>query len=424
MKKFAKIFLITMLIGVMTFAFVACGDDGDQGNGGGEGQSYTLTVWGAEEDQAMLKDMCNAYAAANPQNKYKFLYGVQSESDAADKVTNDPENGPDVFSFASDQINKLLQVGALARIGGSILDNIREINSPASVDAATVKIGGEDMMYAYPVTGDNTYFVYYNTDFMTADDVSTLDKMLAKSAELGKKVHFKLENDAFYSSSFFFAFDDVKYEVAYDDAMSETSVSINYDNANGLKAMQAMRSYAQNDNLVIATDDTKILNAVRNGEAAAVITGTWNAKSIEAAWGNKMAATKLPKATIGGEQKQLVAFFGYKLMGVNGYSKNKGEAHKLAQWLTNEQNQIKRFNVRGFGPTNKNVILMSEVQNDVVLKAVYEQQNFSRTQKGVPANYWTPVGQSVMGETIKTATDEQLQELLNILVAGVKGTAN
>ncbi len=419
MKKFAKIIVIAMLVAVLSLAFVACGDE--PAPGPGEGKHYTLTVWGAEQDQAMLKEMCNAYAAANPQNTYKFLYGVQSESDAADKVTNDPQNGPDVFSFASDQINKLLQAGALARLGGDILENIKAVNSPASVDAATVHIGGEDRVYAYPSTGDNTYFVYYNTDFMSAEDVESLDKMLAKSAELGKKVHFKLENDAFYSSSFFFAFDDVKYTVNYDDAMSETSVEINYDNANGLKAMQAMRSYAQNENLVIATDDTKILNAVRTGEAAAVITGTWNAKSIQEAWGNKVATAKLPTATIGGEQKQLVAFFGYKLIGVNGYSNNKGEAHKLAQWLTNKENQIKRFQVRGFGPTNSDVIAMSEVQNDIILKAVYAQQAYSRTQKGVPANYWTPVGQSVMGETIKTATDEQLQELLDILVAGVRG---
>ena len=53
-------------------------------------EKITLTVWGSQEDQALLKTMCNAYAAANPDKTYKFLYGVQSESDAADKVLNDP----------------------------------------------------------------------------------------------------------------------------------------------------------------------------------------------------------------------------------------------------------------------------------------------------------------------------------------------
>ena len=90
-------------------------------------EKITLTVWGSQEDQALLKTMCNAYAAANPDKTYKFLYGVQSESDAADKVLNDPESGPDVFAFASDQINKLIQAGALARVGGAILDDIKGI---------------------------------------------------------------------------------------------------------------------------------------------------------------------------------------------------------------------------------------------------------------------------------------------------------
>ena len=64
---------------------------------------------------------------------------------------------------------------------------------------------------------------------------------------------------------------------------------------------------------------------------------------------------------------------GYKLIGVNGYSKNKGEAHKLAQWLTNEENQLKRFKIRGFGPTNKNVTNMETVQNDTVISAISNQ---------------------------------------------------
>ncbi len=29
-------------------------------------ERITLTVWASQEDQAMIKEMCNAYAAANP----------------------------------------------------------------------------------------------------------------------------------------------------------------------------------------------------------------------------------------------------------------------------------------------------------------------------------------------------------------------
>ena len=32
--------------------------------------SVTLKVWGAQDDQAMIRDMCNAFAQANPDKKY------------------------------------------------------------------------------------------------------------------------------------------------------------------------------------------------------------------------------------------------------------------------------------------------------------------------------------------------------------------
>ena len=133
-----KTIAILALLALACFMVFAGGDDEKSSTPASSGEKITLTVWGSQEDQAMLKEMCNAYAAANPDKSYKFLYGVQSESDAADKVLNDPESGPDVFAFASDQINKLIQAGALARVGGSILDNIKSVNTPGSMDAATV----------------------------------------------------------------------------------------------------------------------------------------------------------------------------------------------------------------------------------------------------------------------------------------------
>ncbi|MBO5102362.1 MAG: hypothetical protein J6C39_07490, partial [Clostridia bacterium] len=102
MKKF-KIFAIIAAILVLCLALGSCGGGKEEEENGGEQKTkITLTVWGAEEDQEMLKAMCAAYAEANPDKEYKFLFGVQSESDAADKVLNDVTSGPDVFSFSSD----------------------------------------------------------------------------------------------------------------------------------------------------------------------------------------------------------------------------------------------------------------------------------------------------------------------------------
>jgi len=450
MKRFTMIVAILLVAVLACGMLFACGDNGgtqtgtntntgsdtNQGTGDNSGSStgsdttggtkYTLTIWGSEQDQAMLKEMCAAYATANPQNTYKFLFGVQSESDAADKVLNDVESGPDVFSFASDQINKLYAGGALARIGGNIESNVKEVNSAGSIDAATLTVGGEERLYAYPVTGDNDYFVYYDKRVFTEESqLATLDNMLATAAAAGKTVHFKLNDDGWYLSSFFFAVPELEYQVTYDDKMKETAVAINYDDPKGLMVMQSLNTYLQSNALVAQTDDGKITAGFTDGSVAAAVSGTWNRKTLEDLLGENLGVCKLPTANIGGQQVQLSGYMGYKLMGVNGFSKNKGEAHKLAQWLTNQENQIKRFETRAFAPTNKVAAALEQVTGDPVISVVMQQAQFNRSQKGVPSTYWTPMG-SLITPIItakaegKVLSDAELQALLDALCTQIR----
>lgn len=437
MKTFKKILAMTLAL-LMVASFTACGkgNNGTSPTEGGQasGQKYTLTIWGAEQDQEMLKAMCAAYAAANPQNTYKFLFGVQGENDAADKILNDVTSGPDIYSFPSDQINRLYAGGALARIGGTIETEVKAANTPESIDAATITVGGVDQLMAYPSTGDNCYFVYYDKSvFTNPEDLTSLDKMLDVAEAAGKTVHFKLNDDGWYLSSFFFTNPELKYEVTYNENMVEESVKINYNDPAGMDVMKSLRSYLQRDGLVATTDDSKIIagftpNAEGKTTIAAAITGIWNKEKIQEQLGENMGVCILPKANIGGQQVQLSGYFGYKLMGVNGYSKNKGEAHKLAQWLTNEQNQVIRFETRGFGPTNVNAMKMEKVVNDSVINTIFQQAAFNRTQKGVPSQYWTPMGSLITPIiTAKTdgaeVTDAMLQEYLDALVNQIRKNA-
>ena len=428
--KISRIIATILAVMMLLLAFVSCGGD-EPAADNTKKEKVTLTVWGSAEDQEMLKEMCAAYAAANPDKEYKFLFGVQGEGDAADKVLNDVTSGPDVFSFASDQINKLIAGGALARIGGQLEADVKANNSATSVDAATVNIGGVDQLYAYPCTEDNTLFLYYDKSVINGDQVDTLDELLDAAHAAGRKVHFKLNDDGWYLSSFFFAYPELGYQVSYNENMVETGVSINYNNAQGLAVMKALVKYVNHPALVIQTDDSKLIagftpTAEGNVEAAAGVSGTWNAKAVSELLGDNMGVAKLPTVEIDGQQKQLTTYMGCKLIGVNGYSQNKAEAHKLAAWLTNEQNQLKRFETRGFGPSNKNVAASEAVANNPVIAAVMQQAKFSRAQKSVPGNYWTPMGALITpfierkeAGTLLDYTDAELQELLDALVAQI-----
>ena len=372
-----------LLAGVAT----ACSRGGDgENNGEGGGNHYTLTVWGAQEDQAMLKSMCEAYAKANPRNTYTFRYGVQGEGDVGDKLLADVMAGPDVFSFPSDRINSFYAAGALARIGGDLETTVKAQNTAASVDAASIRVGGENQLYAFPSTGDNCYFLYYDKSvYKNASDVDSLDSLLSVAAAAGKKVHFKINDDGWYLSS---------------------------------------------DALVAQTDDSKMIAALtadKNGkrEAAAIVSGTWNAPAIKKLLGDNMGVAILPTIQLDGETVRLSGFMGYKLIGVNGYSKNKGEASRLAAFLTNEENQLLRYQTRGFAPTNEKVAAREEIKQDPVISTVLKQAPYNRSQKNVPNAYWTPMG-SLITPLItaraegRTVSDSEMQGYLNALCKQIR----
>lgn len=430
MKKFNRVFCLLLCI-ILAASQASCSDKRNDVSDGTDKKKYTLTVWGSSEDKAMLLEMCEEYARENPDNVYEFLYGVEGEGEIADKLLNDPSSGPDIYSFASDQLYKLYSSGALARIGGDAEKELRRLNDEGSIDAASVTINGENMLYAYPSTGDNCCFLYYDKSvFTNTEDLQTLDGILKRSADVGKKVHFKLNEDGWYLSTFFFALPSLSYEVGYNENLVQTFCKINFDSDDGLEVMRALRTYIYNDTLLVQTDDSKMtaaFTADKNGdrEASAVVSGIWNAETFKKLLGEDLGVCKLPTATIGGKQAQLSGFMGYKLIGVNGFSENKGEAHKLAQFLTNEKNQLKRYEVRGFAPTNKAASENDKIKNDVILKAVFEQAEHNRVQKGVPSSYWSPMGSLLTPIIIarangQTVTDEQLMRYLTSLTSQIR----
>ena len=438
MRYMKRITAAALTLALLGGALAACrrgsgstDSDGTDTQGQGGKETVTLTVWGAQEDQQMLKEMCDAYAKENSDKTYKFNFGVLGEGNSSDKILNDVEAGPDVFSFPSDRINTFYAAGALARIGGDIETTVKSQNAEGAVDAATVKVNGEDHLYAFPVTGDNCYFVYYDKSvYKNPENLQSLDRMLDVAEAAGKTVHFKINDDGWYLASFFFADEDLKYDVTYNDRMVEEKITVNFDSKDGLEVMKSLRHYINRKGLVAQTDDSKMIAAFtpdKSGkrEAAAVVSGTWNASTIKELLGDNMGVCILPTVKIGGEDMRLSGFMGYKLMGVNGYSKNKGEATKLAAYLTNEQNQLKRFKDRGFAPTNKKAAATAEVVSDPVISVVLEQAAYNRSQKNVPSTFWTPMASLVTPLLTakaegKTVTDEQLQGYLDALCKQIR----
>ena len=107
-------------------------------------ETVALKVWGSQEDQELLAELCEAFAAEHPETTYEFTYGVVGEADAKARYLEDPAAAADVFSYPDDQIIDLVNADALYEVTRNH-DAIVAANSVGSVNAASV--GG--VLYGY-----------------------------------------------------------------------------------------------------------------------------------------------------------------------------------------------------------------------------------------------------------------------------------
>ena len=350
------------------------GDVLDQAAAAAFAQDVTLTMWGAEEDQDLLREISDKFIEkyGNYGGKITINLGAQSESTAKDTVLTDPTAAADVYAFADDQLNELVKAGALQEVQLNA-DDVKNRNTPASVDAATV----DGKLYAYPLTADNGYFMFYDKSFFTEDDVKSLDTMMEKAAAAGKKVSMDVANGWYLYS--FYAGAGLKLGLA-DDGVNTVC---NWNEAPGADVTQAVIDICKNPGF-IALKDEEFTGKLKDGTLVAGVNGTWRANDASEVWGANYAACKLPTYTLNGEQVQMASFSGFKLIGVNPHSANVGAAMLLADFVTNEENEGLRFKERTQGPSNINALAAA---SSPALTAVVDQSEYATLQR-VGGNYW------------------------------------
>ena len=403
------------LAGAMALSLAACGGSASvaasestaaESTATGAVEDVTLTMWGAEEDQDLLRQISDKFIEENKDKvNLTINIGVQSESECKDTVLNDPEAAADVYAFADDQLNQLVAAGALQEIPAEMnLEDVKTRNSPASVDAATI----DGKLYAYPLTADNGYFMFYDSSFYTEEDVKSLDTMLEKAAAAGKKVSMDLAN-GWYLYSFYAG-------AGLELGLNEDGVTnfCNWNEAPGADVTQAIIDIAKNPGFVSLKDES-FTGELKAGNLVAGVNGTWRANDAAEVWGDNYAACKLPTYTLNGEQVQMASFSGFKLIGVNRHSKNVGWAMMLADYVTNEENETLRFEMRGQGPSNLKAL---ENAASPALSAVVAQSEFASLQR-VGNNFWTPA--ESLGSILAkgNAEGKDTQALVDEAVAGI-----
>ena len=391
--------------------------------------TYEITMWVSEKEsedgtQSIVKqmyDQIDAFMAENPGIIIVANISGVTEADAGSQVVADVSTAPDIYCFAQDQLARLVQAAALAAPGGDIAALVKSQNDAGSVAAATVA----GQLYAYPMTSDNGYYLYYDKSVVT--DPTSLEKIIADceaaydaaqasgDASANTLFRYALEN-GWYTASFFFATGCVSNWTMNSEG-AFNGINDTFNSEAGLAAMKGMQKLAQSR--AYNSDADNFANA------AAIVTGIWNVGAAEAHFGDNLGVCKLPSFTVDGETYQLGSFSGNKLMGVKPQTDSKKGAvlQLLAQYLTSEKCQLERYDMWQWGPSNLNAQASEAVQSNPSLAALAAQNAHAQPQGQIHGSWWDFA--AALGAGAKAAAnDAELQGFLDAYQSSINGVLN
>ena len=388
MKKILSLVLAVALVLTLSCAALA------------EGYSGDLKVWVADAAVDFTNQQVEAFKAANPDfADMTVTVEAVGEGDAAGKVITDVDTAADIFGFAQDQLARIVAAGAIEIVEPTNGEAVKAENDAGAVAAVTMG----DELYAYPLTSDNGYFLYYDKSVVT--DPSTLEGILADCEAAGKSFYMEI-NSGWYQTAFFFgAGCTLTYDS--DNEGNLTACNVDYASENGLKALKSMIKLASSPAFV---NGSSISNATN---VAAIVDGTWDSEAAKELFGDNYAAAKLP--TVDGYQ--MSGFGGFKMLGVKPQEDEAKLAacDALAAWLSSGDVQLARYEALGWGPSNLAAQQSDAVKADVALSALADQLQYTIPQGQYPGDYWslaTGLGDNIIGHKYDGADDEALMTAL------------
>ena len=408
-----KKILAMLLALVMIFALAACGqqaapaasndapaasNDAPAASAGGElAGTYDITVWCADAIVDLTKKQIEDFNASNTDGiTFNATVEAVGEGDAATQMITDVEAGGDIFCFAQDQFARLVQAGALAKLGVQASELVADANDPGVVAAASI----DGQLYAYPLTSDNGYFMYYDKSVIPEEDLDSLEALIADCEAAGKYFSMENETSAWYIASWFFGTGCVS-EWTTDETGAFVSVKDTFNSPEGLIAVKGMKKLLDSKYYLSSSDGAGFDNG-----CAIVVTGTWAFETVKGILGDNLGATDLPSFEVDGQSYHMGSFNGCKLMGVKPQTDAVKQAavHKLAQYLSGEQGQMERFNAVAWGPSNLVDQADPAVQSNPALAALLLQNQYSKPQGQIHGSWWDIA--KVIADDVKAATDE------------------
>lgn len=287
----------------------------------------------------------------------KVDFKIGQSADAQADLKKDPSAAADVFMFPHDQLGQMVQAGLIYQ--NTKYEKTIEKNQTESA-VAGAKYKGK--MYGYPY-GVETQVLYYNKEKLSANDIKSWDSLTSK----GKLTTNLADDGANYKYvPLFMSNGDYLY-----GKNGESVKGTNFNNDKGVQILKWIASQKKNKGVIQSTDAAS-LNKMADGKADAYLSGPWDKVALQKELGDKLGVAKYPTVNFGDGDKQMKAFLGVKLFGVNAQTKNALNSMKLANYLSSDKVQQQIFDKLGYVPSSKAVQANDQVQKDDVAAAVIE----------------------------------------------------
>lgn len=411
MKK--KILAVLLCLAMVMSVLAGCGKkeagtSTSSSKSGGEvteSREFDITVWVANEIKELTEKQIKDFNETNTDGiKLNATVVPVSEADAATQMLTDVEAGADIFCFVQDQFARLVQGGALGRLGEQAAEFVKTNNSAGTVAAVT----SGDAIYAYPMTSDNGYFCFYDKRVVSDEQIKTVEGIIEACKASGKTFCYDLEN-GFYDAGFYFGVGCDSTWVTDDDG---EFISVN-DTFNSDKGLIAAKGIYKIISSGVWNGSSEAEQFEASIPAAVVVTGPWKTEVAQSILGENLGSAKLPTYNIDGKDYQIGSFFGGKMMGVKPQADPaKGAClAKLAQYLTGEKCQVERFETAKFGPSNKVAAESDAVKADPGLTALAAQSDYAKAQCSVHGKWWDIAKAIATSIKDSNGTDAELQAI-------------
>lgn len=372
-----------------------------------ESGDVTLTVWSGKEDEELIKKISDEFIKEHKNEaNITIKWSEMAEGECRSNLLGDILNGPDVYTTTDGEVSTLAAGGGAAQVTDQ--KQLKSENLESAVDAVTIN----DKTYAYPITADNGYFLYYNKQYFSDEDIKSLDTIINKASAAGKK--FAMDWSSGWYLYSFFGLSGLELKLNDDGITNSCNWNTTEGSVKGADIIASLKTIAANPGFESMPQD-KWLEGVKNGEVVALVSGVWDDKAIKEAWGDSFATATLPSYLCAGKQIQMGSFFGYKVIGVNPYSKHIKWADELARYISNSDNQKLRFEMRGQAPSNTEAANSDEVKKSSAVQTVLKQSENSVLQR-IGGNYWGAM--SELGEMLVSgsASNTSNQEIIDKVV--------